>query len=391
MALVHDALVAYGGAEKVLEELHKLFPEAPVFAPIYNPGAFPSSFQSWDIRTTWMDRVPFARKGYRALFPIYPFAMQSIDLSAYDVVISSSFSFAHHIHTTEDAVHLCYCHSPARFMWDYHRYANNEGFGWLKQMLIGATIPIMKALDRSSAGNVDQWISTSNLITRRIHKSYGFDSVIIPPPVDLNEFHVGEGKGDYFLLLMRLVGWKRADIVVRAATDLGLPLVVAGSGRELASLRKIAGPTVTFAGRVDGQAKADLYANCRAFILPSSEDFGITPLEAMASGRPVIAYRHGGVLDTVVEGVTGAFFDHQTPESVADAMRNFDPSHYDSARIRDHAANFDSSHFARKILDLVVSCRAERKKLVQFPLTLQNGVQANHHIRAVSGNVMDFR
>lgn len=214
----------------------------------------------------------------------------------------------------------------------------------------------LRQWDMVSANRTDYWIAASGPVRQRIAKHYRRDSLVLQPPVDVTRFEPSAEHDGYFLLLMRLVGWKRPDIVVEACSRLGLPLVVAGDGREEASLRRIAGPTVRFVGRVDDARMRALYARCKAFVLPSEEDFGITPLEAMASGKPVIAYAGGGALDTVVPGVTGMFFREQTAESVAGALRSFDPRGFDAATIRRHAERFDSRIFRRRLAEFVTAC-----------------------------------
>ncbi|TPW27925.1 glycosyltransferase [Pararhizobium mangrovi] len=349
VALIHEALTVYGGAEKVLEEFAAMFPQAPIFVPIYEPHAFPETLRGRDVRTTWLDRMPFVQRYARGVFPLYPSLMNSIDLDDFDLVLSSSFNFAHNVATPPETCHVCYCHSPARFLWDYNGYARREGFGAMERRVIEFLLPRLRTMDRTAALGVDTWISTSSLVERRIRKIYRRESTIVPPPVNTRDFFISSHRDGYFLLLMRLVGWKRADIAVRACTELGLPLKVAGDGRDLARLKEMAGPTVEFVGRVDGRAKAELYANAAALILTSLEDFGITPLEAMAAGRPVLAYGQGGVLDTVVPGVTGAFFAEQTAESLKQALTTFEPGRYDPNTIRRHAETFDSASFRRRM------------------------------------------
>ena len=348
-ALVHDSLTQYGGAEKVLEELHAVFPEAPVFVPNIRREVLPAAYDDWDIRTTWLDRVPGSRTHHRSMAPLYPFAMHGIDLSGYDLVISSSFNFAHNVSTGPQTRHVCYCHSPSRFLWDYNGYAEREKFGRVKRACVEASLPLLRSLDMAAAQGVDGFIATSGLVRDRIRKIYRRRARVLPPPIDLSAFHIARQPERYFLLIMRLVGWKRADIAVEACNALNLPLVVAGDGRELGRLQALAGPSVRFAGRVDGAEKARLLSECAALILPAMEDFGITPLEAMASGRPVIAYGAGGVLDTVQPGRTGVLFPEQTTESLIAALRRFDPDEYDPNAIRAHAARFDRRHFRAAI------------------------------------------
>lgn len=355
VALVHDALNQYGGAEKVLEEFHALYPEAPVFCPVYLPQVMPRAYDAWDIRPSWLARLPGANRYHRAIFPLYPFAMHSLDLTGYDLILSSSFNFAHTVVGDAEACHVCYCHSPGRFMWDFHNYARREGFSAMKRAAVLPFLPHLRTQDVASAQRVDHWISTSRTVQWRVLKTYRRRSTIIPPPVDLDAFRPARAHGGYLLVLMRLVPWKRADIVIEACNALGLKLVVAGDGRDRARLERMAGPTVTFAGRVEGEAKARLFAECAAFVLPAAEDFGITPLEAMASGRPVIALGQDGALDTVLPGVTGAFFEAQTAESLAAVLRRFDPDAYDPAAIRAHAEAFGSVRFRQRIQDFVTS------------------------------------
>jgi glycosyltransferase involved in cell wall biosynthesis len=314
----------------------------------------PRDFDSWDIRTSWLAKIPGANRHHRAVFPLYPYAMHSVDLSDYDLVLSSSFNFAHNAVAGPDTCHVCYCHSPSRFLWDFHGYAKREGFSALKKSMVIPFLPSLRADDVVSAQRVDAWVATSRIVRQRIHKIYRRRSSIIPPPVDLTQFAPSTtGHDNYFLLLMRLVGWKRADIVIEACNALGRSLVVAGDGRESQRLRRMAGPTIRFVGRVEGEQKAELFARCAAFIVPSVEDFGIAPLEAMASGRPVISIGEGGALDTVIPGVTGEFFMEQTAASLAEALCNFDSEAYDPAVIRRHAEAFSSGRFRQRITELV--------------------------------------
>jgi glycosyltransferase involved in cell wall biosynthesis len=364
VAIVHDALNQYGGAEKVLEELHAIFPDAPVFCPVYLPKVMPADFADWDIRPSWMNRLPGANRYHRIIFPLYPLAMHGLDLSGYDVVITSSFNFAHNIVVDPDACHICYCHSPSRFLWDFHGYARRERFSAFKRALIMPFLPTLRTQDAVSAQRVDAWIATSRVVQQRIRKVYGRRSTIIAPPVDLLQFSpAARRQDDYFLLLMRFVAWKRADLVIEACNKLKLKLVVAGDGRERARLERLAGPTITFAGRVAGRRKADLFANCAAFILPAVEDFGIASIEAMASGRPVIAVRAGGALDTVVAGITGEFFADQTTASLEAVLRDFDPDAYDPAVIRGHAESYASERFRARMRGFVEAVHARNKRL----------------------------
>ena len=355
IALVHDSMTEYGGAERVLEEFHGMFPDAPIYTAVYDPDKFPARLRGWDVRTSWMDRLPFAHRLHRALFMLYPYAMNAFDLDEYDLIISSSFNFAHHVVAGPTTRHICYCHSPARFLWDAQNYARRERFGRFVRGIHMLSLPRLRSMDRAAAQGVTAFISTSRLIKDRIRTFYGRNSRIIPPAVEVESFSIAENppKTRYYLMLMRLVPWKRPDIVIEACNRLGLPLVVAGYGREKEALIKAAGPTVSFVGEVDGEFKAKLLADCAALILPSIEDFGITPLEAMASGRPVIALGKGGALETVVEGETGSLFYEQTVDDLMSVLSQFDPQAFDPEALRAHAMTFDRSNFRRKIAAVI--------------------------------------
>ncbi len=355
VAIVHDALTQYGGAERVLEQIKAVFPQAPVMVAIHDPSRMPPSYRSWDIRTSWLNRIPFAKRRHRLLLPLYPQAIESFDFEGYDLVISSSYAFTQGVLTKPGTYHVNYCHSPGRFLWDYHRYAERERLSPVARMLLSPQLASMRQWDRIAADRPDAWIATSGPVQDRIGKYYGKSSVVIPPPVDVGRFEVGDGRGNYYLMLMRLVGWKRPDIVVEACTRLGVELVVAGDGRELEQLRRIAGPTVRFVGRVDDAQMRPLYRDCKAFILPAEEDFGITPLEAMASGRPVIALARGGVVDTLKPFVTGVFFGQQTTESLMDVLVDFNQHNFDPQLIRRHAEAYDVTVFRRRLRSFIDS------------------------------------
>ena len=349
VAIVHDALNQYGGAERVLEQIKAIYPDATVMAPIYDQRRMPESYNSWNVQASWLNRMPLARSRHRLMLPLYPNAIEGFKLDSFDLVVSSAFAFAHGVLTGPDTLHVNYCHSPARFLWDYHRYADREQLGMVARGLLSPQLTWLRQWDRGAAERPDAWIATSRLVQDRIRKFYGKTSEIIPPPVDVGRFNVGDGSGDYYLMLMRMVGWKRPDIVVEACSRLGVSLVVAGSGRVLPSLKAQAGPTVRFVGQVNDEQMRPLYAGCRGFILPAEEDFGVTPLEAMASGRPVIAYGRGGVLDTVKPGITGEFFYEQSAEALMQMLQTFDPLAYDPQRIRAHAEQFDNCAFRNRL------------------------------------------
>ncbi|MBU0491660.1 MAG: glycosyltransferase [Chloroflexi bacterium] len=357
VAIVHDWLNQYGGAERVLEALHALYPAAPVYAAMYGPQVMPPAYRSWDIRPSFMQRLPGVIGHHQVYLLLYPRAVESYDLSAYDLVISTSSSFAHAAIAAPHAPHVCYCHNPMRFGWNYDEYVRHERVPVLARGLLQPFIRWLRSWDRRTAARVDDWIANSRNVAGRIRQYYGRESVVIPPPVDVSRFHLaGPGAGDYYLILSRLIPYKRIDVAVQAFAGLDRPLWIAGSGRALAELEAIAPPNVRFLGRVPDEDVPGLYAGCRAFIFPGQEDLGITPLEAMAAGRPVIAYAAGGALETVIEGETGVFFREQTPEALAAAIREFEAQEFDPAAARRQAERFDINSFQAQISALVDQC-----------------------------------
>ncbi len=352
IALVHDWLNQIGGAEDVLETMAGMFPDAPIYTSMYWREGMPPAYRSWDIRTTWMDRLPGIYSHHQLYLPLYPLAFARLDLSGYPVVLSNKSGFCHGLRT-DGAVHVCYCLSPTRYVWEFEEYAAREA---LPPALKTALLPIIRLLrrwDYRAAQRVDHFIAISSEIQARIRHYYGRDATIIHPPVDTARFEPAPTHGDYYLIVSRLVPYRRIDLVVQAFNKLGLPLIIAGDGRDRDALEKLAGPNVTFLGHVPDADLPELYARCRAYVLPGVEDFGIAPLQAQAAGRPVIAYRAGGALDTVVEGETGNFFDEPTPEALAAAVRAFDPDTIDPRACAQNAARFDASVFRRKLRQFV--------------------------------------
>lgn len=354
VALVASWLNQYGGAERVLEVAHDLFPDAPVFTSTYWPGAMPAAYRTWDIRVSFLDRLPFARKNQRLLLPFYPLAFESLDLRGYDLILSITSAFAHGVRVPPSARHVCYCLTPARFLWTFRDYVEREQIGRLPRLVLPLFIARLRAWDRRAADRVTQFVAISAKVRERIATFYRRDSVIIYPPVNVDRFSMSEARGDYFLILSRLVPYKRIDLAVQAFNELGLPLVIAGDGRDRARLREMAKPNVRFLGRVSDETGRDLLARCRAFLFPGEEDFGITPLEANACGRPVIAFGGGGALDSIVEGVTGEFFREPTATALAYVVRKFEDRKYDPQTMRRHAEKFSVSVFKEKLVSHTV-------------------------------------
>jgi glycosyltransferase involved in cell wall biosynthesis len=322
-----------------------MFPQAPIYTSIYWREAMPESYRAWDIRTTWMDHLPGIYRHHQPYLLLYPLAFGGLELHGYDLVISNKSAFCFGIRTPPETRHICYCLTPTRFVWNFESYVGREQVGGAARRLVRPFLGSLQRWERTAARQVDAFVAISDEIQNRIRRLYDRESVVIYPPADTSRFEPAQAHDDYYLIVSRLIPYKRIDLAVRAFTDLGLPLWIGGNGRDRKNLESIAGPNVRFLGRVPDEELGTLFARCRAFVFPGLEDFGITPVEAMAAGRPVIAYARGGALDTVVEGVTGTFFYEQTPESLAGAVRRFEDMRFDPASIRAHAERFDVETF----------------------------------------------
>ncbi len=359
VALVHDYLTQYGGAERVLEVLHALYPDAPVYTSVYDPDSMPPQFRSWDIRTSFMQHLQFFRHHHQRGLLLYSTAFERFDFSGYDLVISSSSAWAKGVITGPHTLHVCYCHAPMRFAWHYREYLRGEQVGRLGRLVLPFILGYVRLWDEVSAQRVDSYVANSREVARRIGKFYRRSATVIHPPVDVMTYRVAAAPDDYYLVVARLVPYKRLDIVIAAFNELGLPLKVVGRGRQQRALARMAGPNVEFLGGVDQDRLRDLYAHCRALIWPEAADFGIAPVEVQAAGRPVIAYAAGGALETVIPGETGVFFHQQTPAALAAAVRAFDPARFDPARIRRHAEQFDVAVFMRRMSEFVTAALEE--------------------------------
>lgn len=347
--LVHDWLNQRGGAEDVLETLHNIYPHNPIYTSIYAPDLMPASYQDWDIRTLWLDSMPGIHQHHQPYLPLYPMAWGGLDLSGYDVILSNKSGFCHGFRHDSSALHICYCLAPTRYVWQLDNYITREGLGKPVELALRPLVGALKRWDFQAAQRVQHFIAISTEIQQRIQTYYQRDSVIIYPPVDTSRFFISEKVEDYFLLISRLIPYKRIDLAVQAATRHNLPLKIGGSGRDLGRLKAMAGPTVEFLGYVPDTELPELMARCKAFIFPGLEDFGITPVQAQAAGRPVIAFGGGGALDTVIPGKTGEHFQEMTVDALAVVMQHFDPAHYNPQTIRQHAERFDSRVFEQQI------------------------------------------
>ena len=349
VAVVCSWLNQYGGAERVLDVVHEMFPQAPIYTSIYWPEGMPASYRSWDIRTSPLNRLPLIKRHHQPFLPLYPLGFEALDLEGYDLVLSVTSAFAHGVITRPDTVHVCYCLTPARFLWDYRAYARRERLGGLARVVLPFFLTMLRNWDVAAANRVDHFVAISRAVQARIWKYYRRSSPVIYPPVRTADFTLSDQVEDYYLIVSRLVPYKRIDLAVQAFNQLGLPLLIVGDGRDRAALERMARPNVRFVGRVSDAERKQYLARCRAFLFPGEEDFGITPLEAQAAGRPVIAYGAGGALETVIEGQTGVFFREQTPEALAEAVASFDPACCDPMAIRRHAERFDVARFKEEL------------------------------------------
>ncbi|MFA5114250.1 MAG: glycosyltransferase [Candidatus Margulisiibacteriota bacterium] len=353
LAIVHDFLTQFGGAERVITALHELYPAAPIYTSIYDANKLPESFRRMDIRTSWMQHLPLAGRWFKSYFLLYPLAFEQFDLSGYDVILSSSSAYAKGVKKQPGQLHICYCHTPMRFVWRYDDYVRREELPELVKQWLPFLLEPLKEWDLKNSAGVDQFIANSATVAGRIRKIYGRESVIINPPVETDFFRPGISDGDYFLIISRLSAYKRLDVALDAFRAADMPLRIIGDGPARRALERRAGPNTRFLGRLSDFAVAEQLAGCRALVFTGEEDFGIAPLEAMAAGRPVIALRAGGALETVVEGETGLFFSPQTPRALGEALQRFRFLNFDKKRLREHALGFSKAVFQRKIAGLL--------------------------------------
>jgi len=355
IAVFHDNFAQMGGAEKVAEEIYGLLPNATLLTTVAVPEVLSSGLRKAKIKTSWMQFLPGLKRHFRHYFLFYPFAVESVDLSRYDLIVSSCFGYAKGVRKPPGAVHVCYCHTPMRWVWRYEDYSARADFGRIARTLLPMLLAVLKRWDLRASRQPDYFVANSQVVAERIKKFYGRESIVIPPPIDVSRFQ-NETTGiseDYYLILSRLVPYKRIDLAVKACAQLNRRLFIIGDGPDRARLECLAGPQVQFLGRQSDEAVARYAARCRALIFPGEEDFGMTPLEVNAAGRPVIAFRGGGALETVVEGVTGVFFSEPTSSSLAQAIQDFELCTWDPARLREHAARFDRTVFAARLLEFL--------------------------------------
>ena len=366
VALVHYWYVRRRGGERVLEVLADMFPQADIFTLVYDPAALPDSIKSHKITASFLQKLPKAKHYHRALLPFYPLALEQLRLDDYDLVISQESGPAKGVITRAGTCHVCYCHTPMRYLWDmYHDYLSMAPLGPLGRGLYSLACHYVRLWDYATAGRVDHFVASSQNGAKRIRKYYGRGSDVIYPPVDLDSFSVSDSQDDFYLVVSPLVAYKRIDLAVEACNTLGRRLLVIGDGPQKSALLKMAGPTVTFLGFQPDEVVREHYCRCRAFLFPGEEDIGLTPIEAQASGRPVIAYGRGGALETVngffagqhvlTESRTGVFFEEQSVESLAETILAFEAveDRFFPRAIRNHALQFGEGHFKERFASFV--------------------------------------
>lgn len=358
VAIVHFWLLGMRGGERVIEALCRLYPQADIFTHVYDPAAISETINRHRVFTTFISRLPKAKKWYQSYLPLMPLALEQLDLSGYDLVISSESGPAKGVITAPDAAHICYCHSPMRYVWDmYHDYTANMFLP--KRLLVAPIMHYLRMWDNASASDPDVVVANSNFIAERVKKCWGRDAEVVHPPVAVEDFTPvpRSQRKDFYLYFGELVPYKRADLAVKAFSrpECKRNLIVIGQGEQLDSLKKIAGPRVDFLGRQPHDIVKEHLANCRALIFPGLEDFGIIPVEALASGTPVIAYGRGGVKDTIKDGVNGIFFHNQTEEDLLAALESFEKQEnsFDATSLALEAKRFAEKNFAYQMQKII--------------------------------------
>jgi glycosyltransferase involved in cell wall biosynthesis len=339
VAVVHDFLNQRGGAERVALELARMWKDAPIYTSLYRREQTFPEFAERDVRTSYLDRLPISH-GFRNLFPLYPSAFWSLGRLERDIVVSTSSGWAHGVRTAPDSLHLVYCHTPARWLYGYE-YLGEDSF---KQRLARPLLGAMRRWDRRAARRADVYVANSHNVRDRIRSAYGIDAAVVHPPVDVDRF-TPRPRGERLLMVSRLLPYKRVDLAIRAANQAGIALDVIGSGPIYPQLKELAGPTVRFDRRLEDAAITELMESCRALILAGAEDFGITPVEALAAGKPVVAFGRGGALESLQDGVTAAFFHEPTPDALLDALRRVDAMETPPEQVAAHARRFSPSRF----------------------------------------------
>lgn len=384
VALVHDFLLDVRGAERVFAVLCDLFPEADLFTAVYDEAGTEHRFAHRHVTTTFLQRLHPTTRSFRALLPLYPYAIEAVDLRGYDLVVSSSSAWAHGVIPDEDAVHVCYCHNPFRYAWN-EREATLRARNPVARAALAAVFQRWRQWDWIAAQRVDRYIANSDTTRRRIARYWNRDADVITPPVDTGRFRPGT-PGDRYVVLSELMAHKRIDVAVRAFTQLGLPLTVVGKGPDRRRLERLAGPTVDFAGHLTDAEVEELLPTARAVVVTATEEFGIAAVEAQAAGRPVVALRAGGVRETLLEGQTGAFFDEPDPASLAAVVQAFDPLEVDPEACVRNAGRFGVARFRERFAAAVHEAETQERPEHRVPRRRPRLVRARPGARPDSGH-----
>ena len=354
IALAHDYLNQYGGAERVLEAFSRIWPEAPIFTLVYDERRTGWAFKNKKIHSSFLQRIPLAKRYHRPLSVLMPLAVEQFDFSGYDVVLSDSASYAKGILTPPGTLHICFCHTPIRYVWDdCHKYIEEFGYNSLIKFFIPFFTNYIRLWDEAACSRPDFYLANSKTTKRRIQKYYRRPAKVVYPPIKTALFSPSEKQKDYFFAVGRFLPYKRFDLIVKAFNRLGLPLKIVGGGPQENELRALAKKNIEFEGFVSEERLRYLYAHCQAFLFPQEEDFGIVACEAMAAGRPVIAYKAGGALEMIEDGKTGVFFEKQKVADLMEAVGRFQKIKFDSRYIRQRILEFDETIFRQKIKNFV--------------------------------------
>ena len=353
IAIAHDSFTQMGGAERVVDAFHELFPEAPVFTLVFDP-VYKEKYQGWDIRTSGLQTLYLASSKLQYLLPLIPWGVDNLDFSGFDMVISSSSGFIKNIRVPKNCIHINYCHTPTRFLWSDPDYVKQE-VPWLLRPVINLVLKRMKVWDYNGAQRVTKFIANSKEVQGRIQKHYGQKSTVIYPFVDTEFWKPTQPKGNYFLLAGRLQAHKKNDLMVKIFNDLGLPLHIVGTGRHEERLKAIAKPNVSFLGRVEDIQLREEYSGALGLLYPQTEDFGLMPLEAAACGTPTLAYAQGGALETIVPGVTGELFEAYDSEKITSRLLNWHPQKYRAEDLHQQAQKFSKEKFKSEMLNFVTN------------------------------------